>query len=781
MQTGNYPPMGMPGGQGPVVREIATIHRTADFAQPILPGNAYNYGAQPLGDSPFRQYWQVLLKRRWVVIGCTVGIVILAGLASLRLPKIYQSTSRLAISRSDQASQTLREGNAEDVIDDAEMETQVRIIQSDVLALQVIKKLDLVHNPIYGGKPAVQDAGGAVPEIAGADAVEASGVLDSFKSGLKVVRVPSTRLVEIQYSSTDPQLASAVVNTTASAYVEQNFKTKFEGTMQASDWLSRQLVDLQMRVETAQVKLVQYQKDHEILGDEKQNVVTAKLDEINRELTLAQGERIEKEAAYRLAQSGEAPSESSITAGQESFMDKLRAQEGDLKVQLAKLSSEFGPAYPEVIRLSNQLKQVQADMHQEGGRQVNKLKSSYLAAAQREQLLQAEFEEQKQQYNNLNESFIEYTALKRDAETSQQLYDGLLEKLKEAGVTAGLRSSGIRVVDYGRLPTSPSSPNIPRNLAFALLFGMMAGVGMAFLLESLDNTVRTTEEAQTISSLPALGMIPLGGALQDNQNRRLKGGEDEGDAAEEDDAAKVMEPAGLITQSRPQSQMAESYRALRTSILLSSIGGPPRVIMVTSSLPQEGKTTTSLNFATVLAQKASRVLLIDADLRRPSVHTTLGLGPRLGLSNVLSGSATLESTVIRVPALKSLYVLPAGTTPPNPAEMLASVEMHELVSSLRKQYDHIVIDTPPVLSVTDAAVVSPMADTVVLVIRAGQTTKQALKRARDILVQVNARISGVVLNAVDLNAPGYQYYGYGSKYAAYYNEDETPRSSAGGS
>ncbi len=778
MNTGNYPPEGMAAGQGPVVREIATFQRATDFAQPILAGGSYAYGATPLGESPFRQYWQVLLKRKWVVLACTVGMLALVGVASLRMPKIYDSTSRMAISKSDQAAQSLHEGGADDYIDDAEMETQVRIVQSDVLALQVIKQLDLVHNPAFGGKPASADAVVGVPEIAGAEAVQASGVLDSFKGGLKVVRVPSTRLIEVQYHSTDPQMAANVVNTTASAYVEQNFKTKFEGTMQASDWLSRQLVDLRMRVETAQQKLVAYQKDHGILGDDKQNVVTTKLDEINKELTIAQSDRIQKEAAYKLAQVGaEAPGESSLTTGQESFMDKLRSQEADLKTQLAKLSSEFGPAYPEVVRVSNQLKQVQADMKLESGRQVARLKSAYLASLQREQLLQAEFESQKQLYNSMNESFIEYSSLKRDAESSQQLYDGLVEKLKEAGVTAGLRSSNIRIVDYGRVPSYPSSPNIPRNMGFALMFGLMAGVGMAFLLESLDNTVRTTEEAQIISALPALGMIPLGGAASE-QPKRLKG--DVSMSLREEEEVHANEPAGLVTQSRPQSQMAESYRALRTSILLSSIGGPPRVIMVTSSLPQEGKTTTSLNFATVLSQKAARVLLIDADLRRPSVHTTLGLGPRLGLCNVLTGGATLESTVIPVPGLKNLYVLPAGTTPPNPAELLSSNEMKELLAGLRKQYDHIVIDTPPVLSVTDAAVVSPNADAVVLVIRAGQTTKQALKRARDILAQVNARVTGVVLNAVDLSSPGYQYYGYGSKYSSYYNEDEAPRSSAGG-
>jgi succinoglycan biosynthesis transport protein ExoP len=236
--------------------------------------------------------------------------------------------------------------------------------------------------------------------------------------------------------------------------------------------------------------------------------------------------------------------------------------------------------------------------------------------------------------------------------------------------------------------------------------------------------------------------------------------------------ASSKEAVELVTHVRPQSQMAESYRALRTSLLLSNLGAPPKVIMVTSALPQEGKTTTSINCAVVLAQKGIRVLLIDADLRRPSIHKTLGMGPRSGLSNVLTGSATLQQTISRSSILPNLSILPAGTPPPNPAELLASTNMRDVLEELRGQYDHIVVDTPPTLSVTDAVVLSPRADAIVLVIRSGQTTKQALRRSRDVLLQVNAKVSGVLLNAVDLSSPDYYYYyEYKSKYSRYYRED----------
>jgi len=447
----------------------------------------------------------------------------------------------------------------------------------------------------------------------------------------------------------------------------------------------------------------------------------------------------------------------------------LHTKEADLKIQIAELSTQFGPSYPKVAQLNNQLKEIDNQVQSELKKVVDRVRGQYLAAQQQEAMLQVEFEKQKQEANKLNESAITYSLLKRDVDVNRQLYEGLLEKLKEAGVTAGLKSNNIRVVDMARRPTSPTEPNIPRNLLFAFVLGLTSGVGLAFLLENMDNTVRTTEQAQIISGLPALGMIPMGSKNGlDSAGKKLLA------------VASSKEAVELVTQARPQSQMAESYRALRTSLLLSNLGTPPKVIMITSARPQEGKTTTSINTAIVLAQKGVRVLLIDADLRRPSVHKTLGMGPRSGLSNVLTGSSTLENTITRSPILSNLFILPAGTPPPNPAELLASSNMRDLLTDLREKYDHIVIDTPPTLSVTDAVVLSQRMDAIILVIRSSQTTKQALRRSRDILAQVNAKITGVLLNAVDLTSPDYYYYyEYQGKYHdSYYREDGAPEETA---
>jgi succinoglycan biosynthesis transport protein ExoP len=525
-------------------------------------------------------------------------------------------------------------------------------------------------------------------------------------------------------------------------------------------------------VESSQEKLVRYQKEHEILGiDEKQNITTEKLDELNKALTAAESERMDKESVYRLVQAGDVDSivsaagvlDSAAPGSQppSSLLETLRGKEADLKIQAAELNTQFGPAYPKLAQVNSQIKEVDAQILTEIRKVGGKIKGQYTAAVQREKMLHDALQSQKQEANKLNESAIEYSLLKRDLDSNRQLYEGLLEKLKEAGVSAGLRSNNFRIVDVARTPSYPIEPNIPRNLAFAFMLGLTTGVGLAFLLEGLDNTVRTTEQAQMISGLPPLGMIPLGSrsTREAANTKRLV-------------IATSKEAVELITQVRPQSQMAESYRALRTSLLLSNLGAPPKVIMVTSALPQEGKTTTSINCAVVLAQKGVRVLLVDADLRRPSIHKTLGMAPRSGLSNVLTGSSTLENAITRSSILPNLDVLPAGTPPPNPAELLASTNMREVLEKLRSHYDHIVVDTPPTLSVTDAVVLSPRADSIVLVIRSGQTTKQALRRSRDVLAQVNAKVSGVLLNAVDLSSPDYYYYyEYQGKYARYYRDD----------
>jgi polysaccharide biosynthesis transport protein len=756
----------------PSVREMQPAG--ADFGRSISPRVYPELLSQ---ESALGEYIRVLLKRKWTVLACLITIFSVVAIASLKMTPIYEASGSIEINKPD--SGLVNFSNSPtfnvDYYDPTELETEVMILQSDLLALQVVKELGLDRRPDFGGKtPALPSSLDLAPDPLQADPARTSALLGGFRGNLKVSLSPNTHIIKVSFRNADKDLTAHVVNTLMSTYTENNFKSRFDSTMQASDWLSKQLVDLQMKVETSQEKLVRYQKEHEILGmDEKQNITTQKLDELNKALTSAESERMERESIYRLVQSGDADTIASAaslldaagtsTQSASGLLEVLRGKEADVKIQAAELSNQFGPSYPKVAQLNTQLKEIDAQILAETRKIAGKIRGQYMAALQRENMLHDALEKQKQEANKLNESAIQYSILKRDLESYRTLYEGLMEKMKQAGVSAGLKSNNFRIVDVARVPNVPIEPNIPRNLAFAFMLGLTSGVGLAFLLEGLDNTVRTTEQAQMISGLPPLGMIPLG-------SRTAR----EGANAKRLVIATSKEAVELVTQVRPQSQMAESYRALRTSLLLSNLGAPPKVIMITSALPQEGKTTTSINCAVVLAQKGIRVLLIDADLRRPSIHKTLGMGPRSGLSNVLTGSATLQQTITRSTILPNLSILPAGTPPPNPAELLASPNMRDVLEELRGQYDHIVVDTPPTLSVTDAVVLSPRADAIVLVIRSGHTTKQALRRSRDILMQVNAKVSGVLLNAVDLSSPDYYYYyEYQGKYSRYYRDDES--------
>jgi capsular exopolysaccharide synthesis family protein len=719
----------------------------------------------------FGDYWRILLKRRWTVLSAVVIVVTLVAIASFRMAPVYEAVGRIAIYPESNLLnfKDSNSASSEDWDYTVSLDTQVKILQSDSLALETIRKLQLSQ---ASSDPA-QGSGG-MPVVAPAlDSARETEMLGSFHGGLRIATLPNTRMIEIRYTSTDPKRAATVVNALAETYIEENFKTKYQSTMQASEWLSSQLADLQRKVETSQEKLVQYQKENDILGiDEKQNIITQKLDELNKEVTEAEADRIQKQSSYQLTQTGNP--ELVRRDNPESLIEKLRAQEADLKSQLALLSTQFGPAYPKVAEVTNQLKQVQEAIETEIKKNSGRIEHEYLNASSREKMLRAALEAQKREANKLNERAIQYNLLKRDLDSNRQLYEGLQQKLKEASISAGLKSSNTRIVDAARVPTAPVAPNIPRNLALALLVGLTAGVGLAFLMETLDNTVRTPEQAQLVSALPPLGIIPLSAQL----NTKAGNGRPRLSLSASAGTPTGAEHLESVAHSRPRSEIAESYRALRTSILLSSLGAPPKVILVTSALPEEGKTTTAINSAIVLAQKGTRVLLVDADLRRSGVHQALGIRPRGGLSTVLTGDDKLENVIVPWPPMPNLSVLPAGPPPPSPSELLGSAVMKSLLAQWREQYDHIVIDTPPALSVTDPVLLSVEADAVVLVIRSGQTTKESLRRARDLLVQVNAKVMGVVVNALDLRSPDLNYYYCGSKYGGrYYNESVSHKSS----
>ena len=704
-------------------------------------------------------YWRILQKRKWTVILAVVVVVTMATLVTLRMTPIYDAVTRILISPQILSPLNMKENNVSQAEDDQQrdIETKVRILQSDTMAELVIRRLNLDTHSEFAGKSQTQSSGGiVVSDSAAEESARQEQLIRKFQGSLKVQQVPDTSLIEIRYSDPNASLAADAANATADTFIEQNVKSRYDSTMQAADWLSKQLADLQIKMESSQVKLVQYQKEHAIVGaDDKQNLTTEKLDELNKELTGAQADRIQKESLYQIAMGGNPETLSAVL--QDPILTALRQRQTELQAQYALLSTEFGPGYPKLLEIKNQLDQIDRNYREQVQTSVDRIKNDYQTAMNRERMLQAALAEQTSVADKLNENAIEYKVLKQEADSNRQLYDGLLEQLKEASLAAGLNSSNIRVVDRARVPLHPSRPNLMRNLEFALLIGLTGGIAISLGMEAMDTTVRTPEQAESISGLPTLGVIPLQSALErpvsgTSRTHILQRSPRNG-----------ARPQPLISYLEPQSEIAEAYRALRTSILLSSASRPPRSILVTSAVAQDGKTMTCINIGIVLAQQGKRVLLVDADMRRPHIHRAFGLKGDVGLSNILTGGAG-ASNAIQPTVQPNLFVIPSGLVPPHPAELLSSSLMRDLLSQWHTEYDHVILDSPPVISVTDPVVLSVQADAVLLIVRSGQTTGAHVRRTRNLLQSVNAGLLGIVVNAADLTSPDYYYYYRGSRY-----------------
>ena len=702
------------------------------------------------------QFWRVLQKRRWLLLGSLAGVVVLVGIISLIIPKRYDASSRILLDLEGNDGLGLEQVVMPIGLDlNTKLETQIHIVQSDTIANSVINQLGLQRNKEFAGKHAVQSA----KEFESLDLEDRAWLNKQFHKSLNVQLIPKTQIVEVHFRSRDPQLAAQVANAVAATYIEHNFQTKYKATLQTSDWLTKQLDDLKKHAESSQESLTAYQKKTGILGtDETHNIIIDKLEDLNKELSAAQGDRILKEAKYRIAMSEDPELIANIAP--ESVLGALYKERAGVRSEYAQLAAKYGASYPRVVQLQSQLNELDAGIKEEVEKVGETVRAEFRAAQKSEQMLQASFDKQKGEAYKLNEDAIQYAILRRDVESSRDLYDGLLKKLKEAGITAGLRSSNINIVDQASVPVEPVEPNIPLNLGLGLMGGLLGGMALAFIVENVDNSIRTPQDIETYCSLPSLGVIP-------SVTLHGKNGH------------KLMPSAGKqfilpVTMEQRNSGSAEAFRALRTSLLLSSPGAPPQVILVTSAMMQEGKSFTALNLAVVLAQTGQKVLLVDSDMRRPAVHKYLGLPMNRGLSACLAGTEEVSTAVIAVDQIPGLHVIPAGHMPPYPSEMLASDTMPQLMQRWRGEYRYIVIDTPPVLAVTDAVVCARIADVVVLIARSEQTGRQSLVRTRDVLRKVRANIAGVVVNDLSFNSVEYrQYYGhYGSEYSYYYHNND---------
>ena len=696
-------------------------------------------------------YLLILRKHKWLIISFLLALVTVVTIATFRMQPTYEATTRVEIDRETSNFLPFAGNDPYDLYQDLEdyIETQSKILVSETLAIQTIKSLHLDQDPRFGGHV---PSPGTLAVIAPESGLVPPPSLGAFLGGLSVTRVPNSRLLDVSFAASDPKLAAAVVNAHVNNFIEQNFRSRYEATTQASNWLANQLDELKGKVEASEDARIKYERDNQIWTiDEKQDVTTQKLADLNHELTEAQADRINKDAVYELAKAG---NYDAIPAVRESpvIQESLKRQ-GALSDQYTEALNQYGPKFPKVVRLEAQLNESQQLIEGEKKNIGNQIEAEYRGSRQREVLLQRALDQQKNEAASMADKMVEYNILKREAEANKQLYDGLLQKLKEAGISAGLRSSNIRVVDPALIPTTPSRPNKSRNIFLAILVGLIGGIGLALIREYLDNTVKNPEDVQSLSRLPSLAVVPAFTSSNGDSRGRLQKllrGSGNG----------FHERVALLSHSEPQSQVSEAFRALRTSLLLSQPDRPPQLILVTSALPHEGKTTASVNIGVTLAQLGDNTLLIDGDLRKPGISRALSMNDgKVGLSSYLAGVVGLDLVIIPHPVIKNLHAIPTGPIPPNSADLLSSHRLAEMICELRKRYKFIVIDSPPIMAATDAVILSALVDGVLLVVRSGETPKEALMRTRDLLHSVKSRVLGVVLNAVDSSSPDY-YYSY---------------------
>jgi succinoglycan biosynthesis transport protein ExoP len=720
-------------------------------------------------------YLLVLRKQKWLILSFLVAVVTIVSIATFRMKPVYVASAKIEIDRENTNIVPFQGVDSYDLMLDFDtyIETQSRILTSETMALQTIRNLSLAGNPEFAGNDS--------SEAIAAGSLENQKLppeIGAFLGSLTVRRVPNTRLMDVSFESTDPHMAAQILNAHLKNYIEENYKSRYEATAKASEWLQEELNELSTKVRRSEDARIEYERNNQIWAvddkNDRNNVTTDRLADLNKQLTDAQSESLKKQALYEFAKTGDADAVPQLRDN--SALQEMQRKRADFDVLYTDLVNQYGPNYPKVRRLQAQMKEVDDQMARERKGILAQLESEYREAKQHEDLLVHVLDLQKSEVNAMSEKMIQYNILKREAEANKALYDSLQTKLKEAQISSGLKSSNIRIVDPAMIPSTPSRPAKTRNIALAFLVGLVGGIGLALLREYLDNTVKTPDDVETLTRLPSLAVVPaFEGAVIEAKRSGLLG------TSSGNGHDKRIE---LVAQHLPKSQMSEAFRALRTALLLSQPDHPPQVILVTSALPREGKTTAAANLAVTLAQLGDKTVLVDADLRKPGVGRllNLGSGKYAGLSSYLAGVSSLDLVTVPHPSIPNLAAIPTGPLPPNPADLLSSNRLSDAITELRKSFKFIVIDSPPIMAATDAVILSVQTDGVLLVVRSGETPKEAFTRTRDLLVSVKCHLLGVVLNAVDPNAPDYYYsyryypysYGYGPQESMEMGHEEAP-------
>jgi len=777
--------------------------------RPIEPPQSYNYGVDPNAEHEVHllDYWRAIRKRLWLVIGVVALVTMLAVVYVARKPDLYEAQSRVQVDLEETGNLVNNTRPLYGPTDDPiYFNTQLQILVSPGLMRRVVRTLDLEHNPDFfkgaqrqstwqtflrmaglGSKP--QEAPKQPDQLplttsvaqatAREDLNEAKRLapyVNTILAGLKVDPVKETRgyyketrLIDIKFTHTDPSVAEKVVNAIAEVYVFSNLEKRTEANSTTGDFLQKRIAELQQQIRTSEERLVNYAKNNQIISlDPNQNTVVERLAGLNQQLLQAENERKTAEAAYNAAKSPEAAN---------ALVDEAAKQNGDLEAKLIELrqkralllvdATEEAPEVKEVDQQITELdKQLKDLRSRKSATLLTNLNTRYQQALEREQSLRKAFEQQRAQTLSQNEAAINYRIIQQEIETNKSLLNGLLQGAKENDVVLAGKPNNISIVDYALTPDTPVGPNRTRTVIAAFFLSIGLGLGLALFFEYLDDTVHSTEEVERVLHLPALAVIPSVGSAA---RRRVLPGKSKTAALQKggNGNGNGNGNSELLQNVDGRSPLAEAYRHLRTSVLLSTAGRAPKSLLVTSSLPGEGKTTTAVNTAISLAQTGASVVIIDADMRRPRLQSIFDMHGQLGLSSILSSDANEDDmlSMVRADQESGLSVLTSGPIPPNPAELLGSDQMRRLIATLQANYTHVVVDSPPVSSFTDGVLISTMVDGVLLVVHGGKSSRHIVRRSKQLLSDVGAKIFGVVLNNVNLQSHDYYYYQsyYGQK------------------
>lgn len=716
----------------------------------FVPGN----GSQAAQEANFSlaDFTRIIVKRKWWIIACIViGIALAIYYNKTAIPQYDAVLSvDIDLDRAPNVGFSSLVGDRFDFFgSEAKLETQLKILSSDSVAWAVINKLKLYNDKPYSevfGKNGYQ--GSFTP-------AEKQALIGMFHGAMHVVLVPETDMAQIHFLNQNPYVAQKVVGAVVDAYQDWTLQMHVSTMAHISDWLASQMQMLRDRASQAQEALVQYQQQNNLInvGVGGQTLVDANLATLNSQLAQARADSIVREARYKMALTRNP--DLLVSVAPNPVLTSLREQEANLMLEQAQLQSQFGPRYPKLEEVSAQLAQLRRDISREINSLTQRFKTEYDASLQTENLLQARLNMIEQKAYQQNASAAQFAILRQKAMTASSLYNALQLRLQEAGITAGLNSNTIEVVDAAPLPLLPVSPQRHRNLLYGLLGGLIVGLGLALILDVFDDTLRTTEEAESFSHLPALSVVPHFLASGQKRSRQK-----DKTVAESKKVGDDTLSTDLITLTEPHSVVAESFRTLRSSVLLSSVDREPKVILISSGMAGEGKSTCAANLAIAFAQRPARVLLVDADLRKGTQHMKFQASNRKGLSTYLSRESGEDSILYPVSSLPQLGVIPRGPFAPNPGEMLSSRAMADVIAKWREEWDFIIIDSSPILAVADALSLSQVADGTLVVIRSGATRKKSLARTRELLRRAKVNVLGSVVN--DQNLRSESYYGYGN-------------------